>query len=215
METVKVLRWLKQVGDKVGWASRSSNSNRKATMEVESPCGRTLEAVLGAKGEELSVGAVLAELKITENRHLQVTRSRRRGPLRTAPAREANSAATQPRIYLDGGSGHESLLLRFAGSWRKISGTDLNSLAAASPLTRIRGRDVIAALEAADANEKLAAPSSARFNHTLPLCGGRLPSPSPSVEDSSVVRHRPLDQTTAIEQARATLGRNIEPYISA
>ena len=35
----------------------------KATMEVESPVDATLDAVLGAEGEELSVGAVLARLR--------------------------------------------------------------------------------------------------------------------------------------------------------
>ena len=65
METVKVLRWLKQVGDKVTMGEPLVElETDKATMEVESPADGTLEAVLGAEGEELSVGAVLARLTI-------------------------------------------------------------------------------------------------------------------------------------------------------
>ena len=65
METVKVLRWLKQVGDKVAMgAPLVELETDKATMEVESPAEGTLEAVLGAEGEELSVGALLARLRI-------------------------------------------------------------------------------------------------------------------------------------------------------
>jgi pyruvate dehydrogenase E2 component (dihydrolipoamide acetyltransferase) len=49
METVKVLRWLKQVGDKVAMgAPLVELETDKATMEVESPAEGTLEAVLGA-----------------------------------------------------------------------------------------------------------------------------------------------------------------------
>ena len=65
METVKVLRWLKQVGDKVAMGEPLVElETDKATMEVESPVEATLDAVLGAEGEELSVGAVLARLRI-------------------------------------------------------------------------------------------------------------------------------------------------------
>ena len=64
METVKVLRWLKQVGDKVTMGEPLVElETDKATMEVESPADGTLEAVLGAEGEELSVGAVLARTR--------------------------------------------------------------------------------------------------------------------------------------------------------
>jgi pyruvate dehydrogenase E2 component (dihydrolipoamide acetyltransferase) len=55
METVKVLRWLKQAGDKVVMGEPLVElETDKATMEVESPVDGTLEAVLGAEGEDLS-----------------------------------------------------------------------------------------------------------------------------------------------------------------
>ena len=65
METVKVLRWLKQVGDKVAMGEPLVElETDKATMEVESPVDATLDAVLGAEGEDLSVGAALARLRL-------------------------------------------------------------------------------------------------------------------------------------------------------
>ena len=95
-----------------------------------------------------------------------------------------------------------------------MSGTDLNSLAAASPLTRIRGRDVIAALEAADANEKLAAPASAHFEPFSPM---RRQIAESVALSRKMIPSFVIDrwvETAAIEQARATLGRNIERSIS-
>ena len=75
METVKVLRWLKQVGDKVTMGEPLVElETDKATMEVESPADGTLEAVLGAEGEELSVGAVLA--RTHNRRRIGVSKSR-------------------------------------------------------------------------------------------------------------------------------------------
>src|SRR5271169_3267327 len=65
METVKIQRWLKQVGDKVAMGEPLVElETDKATLEVESPAEGTLDAVLGAEGEELSVGAVLARLRV-------------------------------------------------------------------------------------------------------------------------------------------------------
>ncbi len=79
METVKVLRWLKQAGDKVAMGEPLVElETDKATMEVESPVDATLDAVLGAEGEDLSVGAVLARLGTRgRSRISQVRRNRR------------------------------------------------------------------------------------------------------------------------------------------
>ena len=73
METVTVLRWLKQIGDKVVVGEPLVElETDKATMEVESPANGILEVVLGAEGEELSVGAVLARTRESRaNPHLQ------------------------------------------------------------------------------------------------------------------------------------------------
>ena len=214
METVKVLRWLKQVGDKVTMGEPLVElETDKATMEVESPADGTLEAVLGAEGEELSVGAVLARLAIAgESASPSHAKSTPR-TVASAPAREANSAVAAPRSSA-GGSGSRILASPFARRLAKMSGTDLNSLAAASPLTRIRGRDVIAALEAADANEKLAAPASAHFEPFSPM---RRQIAESVALSRKMIPSFVIDrwvETTAIEQARATLGRNIERSIS-
>src|ERR1700674_2118113 len=65
MESVKVLRWLKRVGDNVAMGEPLVElETDKAAMEVESPVEATLEALLAAEGVELPVGAVLARLGI-------------------------------------------------------------------------------------------------------------------------------------------------------
>src|SRR5260370_29531686 len=63
MESVKVLRWLKQVGDKVIVGEPLVElETDKAAMEVESPVDATLEAVLAQEGAELPIGGALAPL---------------------------------------------------------------------------------------------------------------------------------------------------------
>ncbi len=88
METVKVLRWLKQAGDKVAMGEPLVElETDKATMEVESPVDATLEAVLGAEGDDLSVGAVLARLRLLGE-----------APSASETQSTAPSAAVAPRI---------------------------------------------------------------------------------------------------------------------
>ena len=63
MESAKVLRWLKQVGDKVAIGEPLVElETDKAAMEVESPVDAILEAVLAEEGAELPIGGALARL---------------------------------------------------------------------------------------------------------------------------------------------------------
>src|SRR5271157_5649055 len=106
LETVKVLRWLKQVGDKVAMGELLVElETDKATMEVESPVDATLDAVAGAEGEDLSVGAVLARLRIcgeatsaSETKSTVTSAAVARQSEAAAPASQSSGEAPAPRI---------------------------------------------------------------------------------------------------------------------
>jgi pyruvate dehydrogenase E2 component (dihydrolipoamide acetyltransferase) len=213
METVKVVRWLKQVGDKVAMgAPLVELETDKATMEVESPAEGTLEAVLGAEGEELSVGALLARLRIAGE---SVTPSEMKSTatsVAVAPAHGADPVAAASRSSTRT-PGSRILASPFAKRLAKMNGTDLGRLAAASPLTRIRGRDVIAALQTRDAKVKLTTSASADFEPFSPA--------RRQIAESVALSRRTIPsfvidrwvETTAIDRARLTLGREIERAI--
>jgi len=213
METVKVLRWLKQIGDKVAMgAPLVELETDKATMEVESPAEGTLEAVLGAEGEELSVGALLARVRIAGE---SVTPSEMKSTatsVAVAPAHGADPVAAASRSSTRT-PGSRILASPFAKRLAKMNGTDLGRLAAASPLTRIRGRDVIAALQTRDAKVKLTPSASADFEPFSPA--------RRQIAESVALSRRTIPsfvidrwvETTAIDRARLTLGREIERAI--
>ena len=191
METVTVLRWLKQIGDKVTMGEPLVElETDKATMEVESPADGILEAVLGAEGEELSVGAVLARFRIADE-SASPKQTKSTTATAAAPVRAGGPIVKTPRSSAQG-SGSRILASPFAKRLAKMSGTDLNSLGLASPLTRIRGRDVVAALEAAEAKEKLATPASAHFEPFSPMRRQIAEVGRPQSTDDSVLRPRPL-----------------------
>jgi pyruvate dehydrogenase E2 component (dihydrolipoamide acetyltransferase) len=202
METVKVLRWLKQVGDKVAMGEPLVElETDKATMEVESPAEGTLEAVLGAEGEELAAGAVLARLRIAGE------------PASPSPA-PAASAAAAPRVAAASlpseATGSRILASPFARRLAKMNGADLRSLAAVNPPGRIRGRDVIAALKAQDRGAKPATPASTDFE---PFSSARSQIAESVVLSRKTIPSFVIDrwvETTAIDQARVIASREIE-----
>jgi pyruvate dehydrogenase E2 component (dihydrolipoamide acetyltransferase) len=96
-----------------------------------------------------------------------------------------------------------------------MNGTDLRSLAAANPLRRIRGRDVIAALEARDAKAKLTAPMSAEFE---PFSSVRRQIAESVTLSRKTIPSFVIDrwvETTAIDQARVTLATQGEKAAGA
>ena len=209
METVKVLRWLKQVGDRVAMGEPLVElETDKAAMEVESPAEGTLEEILGAEGEELPVGAILARFRTAGD-----SASPSKTKSATAAARLLRTRRTLSLRRLD----HrprppDSRILAspFAKRLAKMNGTDLSALAARNPLTRIRGRDVIAALETQDAKAKLTTPASAGFE---PFSAARR-----QIAESVALSRRTIPsfvidrwvETTAIDRARIALDREIE-----
>jgi len=210
METVKVLRWLKQAGDKVVMGEPLVElETDKATMEVESPVDGTLEAVLGAEGEDLSVGAVLARLRLLGE-----------APSVSEPKSRAASAAV---AYVLGSAASTSqssaeapatrvLASPFAKRLAKMNGADLAHLAAATPFRRIRARDVMAAVEARDAKQRLAASSSADFE---PFSAVRRRIAEAVTLSRKTIPSFVIDrwvETAAIDQARDALTRRIEQW---
>ena len=213
METVKVLRWLKQVGDKVAMGEPLVElETDKATMEVESPVDATLDAVLGAEGEDLAVGAALARLRtLGEAASASETKSTATSAAAApevepaSPASQSSGEAPAPRI----------LASPFARRLAKMNGTDLARLAAATPSGRIRGRDVIAAGEARDAKEKLAAPPSAGFE---PFSAVRRQIAEAVTLSRKTIPSFVVDrwvETAAIDQARGALTGQIEQATSS
>jgi pyruvate dehydrogenase E2 component (dihydrolipoamide acetyltransferase) len=213
METVKVLRWLKQVGDKVAMGEPLVElETDKATMEVESPVDATLDAVVGAEGEDLSVGAVLARLRIfgeatfaSETKSTVTSAAIARVMEHASPTSQSSGEAPAPRI----------LASPFARRLAKMNGADLASLAAATPFRRVRGRDVIAAVEARDAKEKLAAPASEDFE---PFSSARRQIAEAVSLSRKTIPSFVIDrwvETAAIDQARVVLSRRIEQATSA
>jgi pyruvate dehydrogenase E2 component (dihydrolipoamide acetyltransferase) len=203
METVKVLRWLKEVGDQVAMGEPLVElETDKATMEVESPAEGILEAVLGAEGEELAAGAVLARLRIA-------------GEAASPSLTQAASAAAAPRVAaapLPSVKAPESRILAspFARRLAKMKGADLGSLAAANPSGRIRARDVVGALKARGQGAKPATLTSTDFE---PFSSARR-----QIAESVVLSRRTIPsfvidrwvETTAIDQARMIASREIE-----
>jgi pyruvate dehydrogenase E2 component (dihydrolipoamide acetyltransferase) len=208
MERVKVLRWLKQVGDRVAMGEPLVElETDKAAMEVESPAEGTLEEILGAEGDELAVGAVLARLGTAGDS----------SPNRASPATAAASPPSRkPDLPAAGSrsppeaSGSRILASPFAKRLAKMNGTDLAALAAKNPLRRIRGRDVIAALETRGVKAQLAAPESAGFE---PLSPARRQIAEAVTLSRRTIPSFVIDrwvETTAIDKARMALDREIE-----
>lgn len=212
METVKVLRWLKEIGDKVAMGEPLVElETDKATMEIESPVEATLEAVLGAEGEELSVGAVLARLRTGGESASPKTKSEA-ASVAAAPAHNADpiGPASLPTAKAPGS---RILASPFARHLAKMNATDLSALAAPNPLRRIRGGDVVAALEVRDAKVTLTTPASTEFEPLSPV--------RRQIADSVALSRKTIPsfvidrwvETSAIGQARVTLGPRIERSI--
>jgi pyruvate dehydrogenase E2 component (dihydrolipoamide acetyltransferase) len=209
METVKVLRWLKRVGDKVAMGQPLVElETDKATMEVESPAEGTLEEILGAEGEELSVGAILARLRTVGDSALPSKAE----PAAAPPSRKVDLVAAASRSSPES-PGSRILASPFAKRLAKLNETDLAALAARNPLRRIRGRDVIAAIETPDAKPKSTMAASAGFE---PFSSARRQIAESVSLSRRIIPFFTIDrwvETTAIDRARATLDREIETAV--
>jgi pyruvate dehydrogenase E2 component (dihydrolipoamide acetyltransferase) len=213
METVKVLRWLKRAGDKVAMGEPLVElETDKATMEVESPVDAMLDAVMGGEGEELSVGAVLARLRTLGE---ATSASEPNSTVTSATVtHEAEPASPTTQSAGEAPAGR-ILASPFARRLAKVNGADLARLAAATPFRRVRGRDVIAAVEARDAKEKRAEPMSVEFE---PLSSLRRQIAEAVTLSRRTIPSFVIDrwvETAAIEQARGALAGRVEQATGA
>jgi pyruvate dehydrogenase E2 component (dihydrolipoamide acetyltransferase) len=215
METVKVLRWLKQVGDKVAMGEPLVElETDKATMEVESPAEGKLEEILGAEGEELPVGAILARLRTAGDSASPTKTPSATAVVGSPSSPKADVAAAASRASPET-TGSRILASPFAKRLAKMNGTDLSALAAKNPLRRIRGRDVIAALETPDQKAEPAMPASAGFQ---PFSSARRQIAESVTLSRKTIPSFVIDrwvETTAIDRAKIALDREIEAAVGA
>jgi pyruvate dehydrogenase E2 component (dihydrolipoamide acetyltransferase) len=206
MESARVLRWLKQVGDKVAIGEPLVElETDKAAMEVESPVDATLDAVVADEGAELPIGAVLARLEIVG---VSAAAEKPRGA--TIAAASARTAG--PPVIPSDGSSAPTPLPRILASplarrLAQMNGVDLAGLAGGQ---RIRKRDVLAAIEERAAEEVRAAPTAAGF---APFSAMRSQIAEAVALSRRTIPSFVLDrwvETTGIDRARSVLNFEIE-----
>jgi len=149
MESAKVLRWLKQVGDKVvAGEPLVELETDKAAMEVESPADATIEALLADEGAELPIGGVLARLSAEGDDPPIAPKQKDDSKVALAPDRR--SAPPMPTEKLTASSPQGRILASpLAKRLAQINGIDLAGLFAGQ---RVRKRDVLAAVTRREEN---------------------------------------------------------------
>ncbi len=213
MESVKVLRWLKQVGDKVIVGEPLVElETDKAAMEVESPVDATLEAVLAQEGAELPIGGALARLA-TEGESA-LAKAAEESDAETAVARaHAAKQPTVPTVDSTAPALRSRILASpFAKRLAEINGIGLAGLAGAEEGRRIRKRDVLTALEARGA-KGTAAPDAPPIPQFEPLSRMRAHIAEAVTQSRRTIPSFVLDrwvETTAVDRARSALGAEIQ-----
>jgi pyruvate dehydrogenase E2 component (dihydrolipoamide acetyltransferase) len=147
METAKVSRWLKTVGDSVRMGEPLIElETDKTAMEVESPVDAILEAILAAEGDEVPIGEPLARFRTasdtqTTPKSAEPATVDTPAPIAAAPKVEATAKlenpaeAAPPRVLAS------PLAKHLAG----IHGVDISALSGSGPNGRVRKRDVLVA----------------------------------------------------------------------
>jgi pyruvate dehydrogenase E2 component (dihydrolipoamide acetyltransferase) len=147
MESAKVSRWLKTVGDPVRMGEPLVElETDKTAMDVESPVDAILEAVLAAEGDEVPIGKPLARLrtasvaqtapKSTEPAVVVAPALNAAAPkVEATPKLETRAKALAPRVLAS------PLAKHLAG----IHGVDISGLSGSGPNGRVRKRDVLVA----------------------------------------------------------------------
>jgi pyruvate dehydrogenase E2 component (dihydrolipoamide acetyltransferase) len=204
MESAKVLRWLKQVGDKVAMGEPLVElETDKAAMEVESPVDATLIAVLAEEEAELPVGGVLARLQIEGEAASAIATKPAPASIAAAPTRAANPLVASATSLAASAPPLRIMASPLAKRLAQTNGIDLAGLAGAGQ--RLRKRDVLAAVDArgakgnGDGFEPLSAMRS-QIAEAVALSRRTIPS---FALDRWV-------ETTAVDAERALLGTEIE-----
>jgi pyruvate dehydrogenase E2 component (dihydrolipoamide acetyltransferase) len=180
MEEGKILRWLKQEGDKVETGQTLAEvETDKATVEMEAYTNGTIRKLVAAPGDTIKIGAIIAIIGAPDEDISTLLE-----PTPTAPPAEAKAAPVprpaaphpaaprqvapaSPRpaspptaVAHEAGAGRalraSPLALRMAAE----AGVDLNSLRGSGPQGRVIKRDIEAALaKAAASSQPGAAPA--------------------------------------------------------
>jgi len=213
MESAKVLRWLKEAGQRVrqGEALVELETD-KAAIEVEAPADGTLDSILAPEGTELPIGAALGRLTTSGAEPVQsAAPAKSAAPAIVVEAKKAAPAPTPAPVAAPSTRIPASpLARRLAGD----AGIELKGLTGSGPGGRIRKRDILAALGAkgpAPAERPRVAPAAA-------AAPGALSPMRIKIAEAVALSRRTIPafaldrwvEITALEQARKELGPKIE-----
>jgi pyruvate dehydrogenase E2 component (dihydrolipoamide acetyltransferase) len=183
MEEGKILRWLKQEGDKVETGQTLAEvETDKATVEMEAYTNGTIRQLIASPGDTIKIGALIAIIGAPDEDISALLE-----PAPAAPTAEATPAptpaprpaprpapvparATQPAAQARP-SAAPTLAARDAGASRSLrasplalrmaaeGGIDLHALQGSGPQGRVIKRDIEAALQRAASSQTAAAPA--------------------------------------------------------
>jgi len=214
MESAKVLRWLKEAGQRVRLGEPLVElETDKAAIEVEAPADGTLESILAPEGTELPIGAALGRLTTSGAAPVASASPAKAAPPPVAEAKRPAPASAPTPIPAPAPSSRipaSPLARRLAGD----AGIELKALTGSGPGGRIRKRDVLAALGAkgqAPAERPRVSPAAASAPGTLsPM---RIKIAEAVALSRRTIPAFALDrwvEIAALERARQELGPKIE-----
>ena len=182
MEEGKILRWLKQEGDKVETGQTLAEvETDKATVEMEAYTNGTIRKLIASPGDTIKIGALIAIIGAPDEDVSELLQQapaaapaesrpaaapaprpvpRPAGvPARPAQPPQARAAAATAPAARDAGASRSlrasPLALRMAAE----AGVNLNSLQGSGPQGRVIKRDIEAAVAKATASQSSAAPA--------------------------------------------------------
>ncbi len=232
MESAKVLRWLKQPGDRI----RSGEplvelETDKAAMEVESPVDGVLGAIAAPEGVDVAVGGKLGDIAEAAGSAPPAAAkapaqpppkeppapAAKRAPasVATTPAAAPQSVPAQPAVISKGGPAR-ILASPLARRLAREQGLDLAALARVKG-GRVRKADILAARRSAAVAPtvgQLLSPQVAASDGTaVPLSAMRARIAETVTVSRQTIPAFALDRfvsTEAIARAKATIGADIE-----
>jgi pyruvate/2-oxoglutarate dehydrogenase complex dihydrolipoamide acyltransferase (E2) component len=214
MESAKVLRWLKEAGQRVrqGEALVELETD-KAAIEVEAPADGTLESILAPEGTELPIGAALGRLTTSGAEPAASASPAKAAP---TPVAEAKKPAPAPASTPAPASPAAGLRIPASPLARRLAGDagiELKGLSGSGPGGRIRKRDILAALGA-----RGHAPAARPRGPSAASAPGSLSPMRIKIAEAVALSRRTIPafaldrwvETAALERARQELGPKIE-----
>jgi pyruvate dehydrogenase E2 component (dihydrolipoamide acetyltransferase) len=213
MESAKVLRWLKEAGQRVRMGEPLVElETDKAAIEVEAPADGTLESILAPEGTELPIGAALGRLATSGPAPAPAAAKPAAAPPPPMPAAAAKKPSPAPAPAPVAQSSRRIAASPLARRLAGDAGIALQQLTGTGPGGRIRKRDVLAALGA-----RGGATGQAPAERPRAATGGLSPMRLKIAEAVALSRRTipafALDrwvETAALDRARQELGPRIE-----